>query len=165
MNYWRQDSKGRWHRVITQEYEYSCAMACCAMVASAYKGRYIREQTFIQGRQGMLGYRPGAGTFDAANMSSLLDDQGVNNMYGSVGANALITQLEPHISPSRLAMVQVAWDQGGFHIVVVARIYPTDGLTIIVDPGWGRGLVEQNRSDFPDFEGMGRLTGAYVLAV
>jgi len=163
MNYWRQDSKGRWHRVIMQEYGYSCAMACCAMLASAYQGRYIREQTFIQGRQGMLGYRPGEGTFALDNMASLLRAEGVNNIYDRVGANALITQLEPHISPSRLAMVSVAWDAGGLHMVVVARIYPTDGLTIIVDPG--SGLVEQNRSDFPDYEGMGYLTGAYILAV
>ena len=163
MNYWRQDSKGRWHRLITQEYEYSCAMACCAMLASAYHGRYIREQTFIQGRQGVLGYRPGEGTFALDNMARLLRAEGVNNIYDRVGANALITQLEPYLSPSRLAMVQVAWDQGGLHMVVVARIYPTDGLTIIVDPGLG--LVEQNRSDFPDYQGVGYLMGGYVLAV
>jgi len=165
MNYWRQDSKGRWHRVITQEYDYSCAMACCAMLASAYKGRYIREQTFIQGRQGMLGYRPGEGTFALDNMASLLRAEGVNSIYDRLSGTTVIRQLEPYLSPSRLAMVQVAWDAGGFHMVIVARIYPTDGLTIIVDPGSGRGLVEQNRNDFPDFEGMGYLTGNYLLAV
>ena len=166
MNYWRQDSKGRWHRWITQEYDYSCAMACCAMLASAYKGKYIREATFIQGKQGLLGYKPGAGTYDTANMSSLLKSEGVNSIYDRLSGSTVISQLEPYLSPSRLAIVQVAWNNGGLHMVVVGRVYPTDGLTVMIDPAWQIGLVEQNRNDFPNYYGnLGRLTGSYLLVV
>ncbi|NIN35512.1 MAG: hypothetical protein GTO60_10645 [Gammaproteobacteria bacterium] len=166
MNYWRQDSKGRWHRVITQEYDYSCAMACCAMLASAYKGRYIREATFIQGNQGMLGYKAGSGTFAFDNIASLLRAEGVNNIYDTLSGSTVISQLEPYLSPSKLAMVQVAWNNGGLHMVVVGRVYPTDGLTVMIDPWWQIGLVEQNRDDFPSYYGnLGRLTGSNLLAV
>jgi hypothetical protein len=165
MNYWRQDSKGRWHRVITQQRDFSCVMACCAMLASAYKGRYVREQTFIGGRQGMLGYRRGSGTFALDNVASLLQDQGVDSVYGHVSGATVIQELEPHLSPSRLAMVQVAGNKGQLHMIVVSRVYPKDGLTVLADPWWEIGLVEQYLGDFPDYLGIGELTGSYLLAV
>ncbi len=114
----------------------------------------------------MLGYRPGAGTFAFDNIASLLRAEGVNTIYVTLSGSTVIRQLEPYLSPSRLAMVQVEWSNSALHMVVVGRVYPTDGLTVTIDPWWQIGLVEQNRNDFPNyFDNLGQLTGAYLLAV
>jgi hypothetical protein len=120
----------------------------------------------IQGREGMSGYRPGFGTFPLDNIASQLKAEGVNSIYDTLSGSTVIRQLEPYLSPSRLAMVQVEWNKGGRHMVDVGRVYPTDGLTVMIDPWWQIGLVEQNLNDFPNyFENLGRLTGSYLLTV
>jgi hypothetical protein len=120
----------------------------------------------IQGREGMSGYRPGFGTFPLDNIASQLKAEGVNSIYDTLSGSTVIRQLEPYLSPSRLVMVQVEWNKGGLHMVDVGRVYPTDGLTVMIDPWWQIGLVEQNLNDFPNyFENLGRLTGSYLLTV
>ncbi len=165
MNSWRQDSKGRWHRVIWQTRIDSCAMACAAMLASAYASKLVSEETMLASPQGMQGYSSGGGTKSLENVAAILERRDVDSIFQWVPPNGMLNVIAPLLSTKRLAMAQVNPMPGApmGHLVVIGMVYPDDTV-IIIDPGMG--IQEQKRSDFPNyFAGETTFSGWYLQTV
>lgn len=157
------DSNGYWHRMFLQTESHSCGMACCAMLASAYYRKHIPEDTFTGSQQGVMGYKAGVGTQSMENLADLLERQSVDTTWGDTSPSALVGQLAPHLTNSKLAIIRVEWGDKTGHFVVLGKVYPDNGPVVILDPWYG--LQETAQNQLPTYLGAGTLTGNYVLAV
>lgn len=137
------DSTGKLHYMLTQDLNYSCAMACCAMAYTEYNQFCTNDpesamRLLSKQFPGSLNKKSGT---TMANASDVLTAAGVTNtgVVEKRGRQLLVEALTAHVKTARPAILAVSWQGGGGHAVLCVEVRGSgeSAVFVIRDPWYG----------------------------